>query len=63
MVPLALRKLANLAGVQCLQHSDPGVHQEIPAFCGLNQAMDSRLPFGPVLFGLWQLRNVVGSVL
>ena len=44
------------------QHPDPRVHQEVPAFRGADQTMNGRLPFGPVLFGLWQLRDVVGSI-
>jgi hypothetical protein len=39
------------------------VRQEVPAFRSPDQATDSRLPFGPVLFGRWQLRDVVGSIL
>ena len=39
------------------------MHQEVAALCGLDQAMNGRLPFRPVLLALWQLRNVVGRVL
>jgi hypothetical protein len=53
---------SGFAGVQCAQHSDPGVHQEVAAQCRLDKAMNSRLPFRPVLFDVWQLCNVVGSI-
>ena len=62
VVSFALRKLTRLAGVQCSQHADPGVQQEVAAFRSLDQAMNGRLPFGPLLVGLRQLRSVVGSI-
>jgi len=62
-MPLAICELPDVAAVQCAQHPDPRVHQEVPAFRGTDQAVNGDLPFGLVLFGLWQLRDVVGSIL
>jgi hypothetical protein len=38
------------------------IREEVPAFSSADQAMDSRLPFGPVLFVVWKHRDVVGGV-
>jgi hypothetical protein len=46
VVPFAFRKLARLVGVQRPQHSDPRMQQEVPAFSGADQAVNSGLPFG-----------------
>ena len=49
--------------VQRAQHSDPRVHQEVPAFRGTDQAVNRGLPFPGLLFGLGQLGDVGGGVL
>jgi hypothetical protein len=46
-----------------LQHPDPGVHQKILPFSGLDQDFDGRLPFLKVLLlGFRQLHDVAGGV-
>jgi hypothetical protein len=37
---------ANDVTVQCSQHSNLAMHQEVPAFRGADQAVDGGLPFG-----------------
>jgi hypothetical protein len=54
VVPFAFLKHARLVGVQRPQHPDPRVHQEVSDLRSLNQAMNGRLLFRLVLFGLYR---------
>ena len=56
-------KLPDGVPVQGLHHAYAGVHQEVAAFGGADQAGGRCLPFHEPLLGLRQLHDVVGGVL
>jgi hypothetical protein len=58
-----VREHALQVAVQRPQQPDPRMHQEVATFGGTDQAVDRRLPFRKVLFGLRQLHDVIGGIL
>jgi hypothetical protein len=49
--------------IECPQHTDARMHQEVAAFGGADQAGHRGLPFLEVLLGLRQFHDVGGGIL
>ena len=55
-------KRPNDVAVQCSQHSDARVHDEVAAFSGTDQTTNRGLPFLELLLSLRQARDVVAGI-